>query len=116
MVELKKIPAVFYRTAQGAEPVRDFLLALPREDRRIVGADIATVEYGWPVGKPTCAPLGLGLWEVRSTLTTNRIARVIFTLHDSRMVLLHGFIKKTQKTPPGDLEIARKRMKKAKQW
>lgn len=116
MVALKKIPAVFYRTAQGAEPVRDFLLALPREDRRIVGTDIATVEYGWPVGKPTCAPLGLGLWEVRSTLTTNRIARVIFTLHDSRMVLLHGFIKKTQKTPPADLEIARKRMKKAKQW
>ncbi|HUX85704.1 MAG TPA: type II toxin-antitoxin system RelE/ParE family toxin [Chloroflexota bacterium] len=116
MVALKKIPAVFYRTAQGAEPVRDFLLALPREDRRIVGADIATVEYGWPVGKPTCAPLGLGLWEVRSTLATNRIARVIFTLHDSQMVLLHAFIKKTQKTPPGDLEIARKRMKEAKQW
>jgi len=116
LVALKKIPAVFYRTAQGAEPVRDFLLALPREDRRIVGADIATVEYGWPVGKPTCAPLGLGLWEVRSTLATNRIARVIFTLHDSQMVLLHAFIKKTQKTPPGDLEIARKRMKEAKQW
>lgn len=116
MVALKKIPAVFFRTAQGAEPVRDFLLALPREDRRILGADIATVEYGWPVGKPTCAPLGLGLWEVRSTLTTNRIARVIFTLHDSQMVLLHAFIKKTQKTPPADLEIARKRMKRAKQW
>ena len=115
MVALKKIiPAAFYRTPQGAEPVRDFILTLPREDRRIIGADIATVEYGWPVGKPTCAPLGLGLWEVRSTLATRRIARVIFTLHDNQMVLLHGFIKKTQKTPPGDLDIARKRMKEVK--
>lgn len=115
MVTLKKkLPAAFYRTAQGAEPVRDFLRDLPREDRRIVGADIATIEYGWPVGKPTCAPLGLGVWEVRSTLATRRIARVMFTLHDNQMVLLHGFIKKTQKTPPADLEIARKRMKEVK--
>jgi phage-related protein len=110
----KKLPAAFYRTAQGAEPARDFLRGLPREDRRIVGADIATIEYGWPVGKPTCAPLGLGLWEVRSTLATRRIVRVMFTLHDNQMVLLHGFIKKTQKTPPAELEIARKRMKEVK--
>ena len=116
MVALKKkVPAVFYRTEQGAEPVRDFILGLPREDRRVVGSDIATVEYGWPVGKPTCAPLGLGLWEVRSSLTTRRIARVIFTLHDGQMILLHGFIKKTQKTPQDDLDIARRRMKEAKQ-
>jgi phage-related protein len=115
LVELKKVPAVFYRTTQGAQPVRDFILGLPREDRRVIGADIATVEYVWPVGKPTCAPLGLGLWEVRSSLTTNRIARVIFTLHDRQMVLLHGFIKKTQKTPQDDIEIARKRMKEVKQ-
>lgn len=115
MVALKKkLPAAFYRMAQGAEPVRDFLRGLPREDRRIVGADIATIEYGWPVGKPACAPLGLGLWEVRSTLATQRIARVMFTVHDSQMVLLHGFIKKTPKTPRADLEIARKRMKELK--
>lgn len=110
MIALKKIQAVFYRTEQSAQPVREFILSLPREDRRIVGADIATVEYSWPVGKPTCAPLGSGLWEVRSNLTTKRIARVIFTLHEGQMVLLHGFIKKTQKTPQGDLELARKRM------
>jgi phage-related protein len=115
LVALKKVPAVFYRTKQGAQPVRDFILSLPREDRCTVGADIATVEYGWPVGKPTCAPLGFGLWEVRSSLATSRIARVIFTLHDGQMVLLHGFIKKTQKTPHDDLEIARKRMKEVKQ-
>ncbi len=95
--------------------MRDFLLGLRRDDRRIIGNDIATVEYGWPVGKPTCAPLGLGLWEIRSSLTTKRIARVIFTLHGGQMVLLHGFVKKTQKTPQDALDIARKRMKEVKQ-
>lgn len=115
MVERKKLQAVFYRTGHGTQPVRDFLLGLSREDRRIIGTDIATVEFGWPVGKPTCAPLGSGLWEVRSSLTTNRIARVIFMLHEGQMVLLHGFIKKTQKTPQSDLDLARKRMKEVKQ-
>jgi phage-related protein len=96
---------------RGKQPVRDFIRGLARDDRRIIGNDIATIEFGWPVGKPICAPLGLGLWEVRSSLTTNRIARVIFTLHEGQMVLLHGFIKKTQKTPQGELDLARKRMK-----
>jgi phage-related protein len=114
VTRLKKVSSVFYQTKVGAQPVRDFLLELPREDRRIIGNDIATVEFGWPVGKPTCAPLGLGLWEVRSNLTTNRIARVIFTLHENRMWLLHGFIKKTQKTPDHEIDIARKRMKEVK--
>jgi phage-related protein len=111
LIALKKVQAVFYRTEQGAQPMREFILSLPRKDRRIVGADIATVEYSWPIGKPTCVPLGSGLWEVRSNLTTKRIARVIFTAHDGQTVLLHGFIKKTQKTPRGDLELARERMK-----
>jgi phage-related protein len=110
----KRLPADFYRTKTGANPVRDFLFGLPREDRRIIGNDIATVEYGWPVGKPTCAPVGLGLWEVRSNLTSNRIARVLFTVHDGHMVLLHGFVKKTQKTPQAALNLARERMKEIK--
>jgi len=114
LIALKKVQAVFYRTKQGAEPVRDFIRTLPREDRRIIGNDIATVEFSWPVGKPTCAPLGMGLWEVRSDLTGKRIARVLFMLHQGEMVLLHGFIKKTQKTPQSDLELARKRMKEVR--
>lgn len=110
----KRVPAVFYRTMQGASPVRDFLLGLLREDRRVIGNDIATVEYGWPVGKPICAPVGLGLWEVRSNLTSKRIARVLFTIHEGQMVLLHGFVKKTQKTPQAALDLARDRMKEVK--
>ena len=71
--------------------------------------DIATIEYGWPVGKPLCDSLGGGLWEVRSAISTGRIARVIFCIHDSQMVLLHGFLKKTRKTPKGDRDLALKR-------
>lgn len=109
----KRLPAIFYRTAGGTEPVREWLQGLPSEDRIILGIDIATVEFGWPVGMPVCRPITArrGLWEVRSTLAGNRIARVLFCLHDGRMVLLHGFVKKTQKTPDIDLDLAVKRKK-----
>ena len=115
MVPIKKIYATFYRNAHGKEPVREWLKELARDDRRIIGNDIATVEYGWPVGMPTCRPLGDGLWEVRSKLTGGRIARVIFSLNAGRMMLLHGFIKKTQKTPPDVLALARKRQREIEQ-
>jgi phage-related protein len=109
--EPKKLPAHFYRSERGAEPVRDWLQSLNREDRKRIGADIATVEYGWPVGMPTCRPLGSRLWEVRTDLEYGRIARVLFCLVENRMVLLHGFVKKNRKTPGADLELARRRMK-----
>ena len=114
MAIAKKLPAIFYRTHQGTRPARDFLMELSPEDRRIIGEDIATVEFGWPIGKPTCAPMGLGLWEVRSSLPNNRIARMLFTPYEGRMVLLHGFVKKTQQTPDAALDIARQRMKEVK--
>jgi len=73
----KKIVGRFYALPSGRRPVREWLLGLPREDRRIIGRDIQQVEFGWPIGMPYCRPLGHGLWEVRSDLTGNRIARVI---------------------------------------
>lgn len=112
---LKRIPAVFYRSANGVEPVRDWLKALSEADRRAIGFDIATVEFGWPVGMPLCRSLGGGLWEVRSNLAHGRIGRVIFYAAHGRMVLLHAFVKKTQKTPPPDLDIARKRQREIEQ-
>jgi len=111
MVNIKKLYAAFYETATGKQPVRDRLKALDKEARQIVGEDIATVEFGWPIGMPVCRPLAGGLWEIRSDLPGNRMARVIFAIVDERMVLLHGFIKKTQKTPAPDLALARKRLK-----
>lgn len=109
--EIKKIQAVFYRLASGGEPVRDWLKDLAEEDRRILGFDIALVEFGWPVGMPLCKSLGGGLWEIRSSLTQGRIARVIFCISDGQMVLLHGFIKKSQKIPQVDLDMAKRRQK-----
>lgn len=91
--------------------MREWLLSLDKADRQILGADIATVEFGWPIGMPVCRPLGQQLWEVRSSLPGNRIARVLFSITGDRMLLLHGFVKKTQKTPPADLALARKRLK-----
>jgi phage-related protein len=109
--EFKRLPAVFYRSSSGSEPVRDWPRSLPAADRRSLGYDIGLVEFGWPIGMPLCRSLGAGLWEVRSSLTSGRIAGVIFCVAEDRMVLLHGFIKKSQKTPPHDLAIARGRQR-----
>lgn len=107
----KKLPARFFEASTGRKPVREWLLELPLEDRQTIGKDIQKVEFGWPIGRPNCAPLGDGLWEVRSSLDSNRIARVIFCMGEGHMILLHGFIKKTQKTPRQDIDLARKRRK-----
>jgi phage-related protein len=107
----QKISLVFYRSASGNEPVRDWLLSLDVEDRHEVGRDLMRVQWRWPVGMPLCRPMGLGLWEVRTTLPTRKIARVLFCQHGGVLVALHGFIKKTQKTPDEDIALARKRQK-----
>jgi phage-related protein len=85
------------------------LKSLPSSaDRKRIGEDIKTVEFGWPIGMPVCKPLGDGIYEVRTRLAQNRIARVLFYIDkNSRMVLLHGFIKKSRNTPHDDLELAR---------
>ncbi|MBZ0139810.1 MAG: type II toxin-antitoxin system RelE/ParE family toxin [Pseudorhodoplanes sp.] len=105
----KKITGRFYAVAGGRRPVREWLLTLSKDDRRIVGRDIQKVEFGWPIGMPFCRALGHGLWEIRSDLTGGRIARVIFCIVDDEMILLHGFEKKTQKTPSQDLALALRR-------
>jgi phage-related protein len=111
VINHKKIQARFYELPSGRKPVRDWLLDLTADDRRAMGHDIQTVEFGWPIGMPVCRPLGNGLYEVRSNLTDGTIGRVLFCIINNEMVLLHSFVKKTQKTPPADLALARKRMK-----
>ena len=105
----KKLQARFYVNSSGGKPVRDWILALPDEDRRTVGKGIQLVEFGWPLGRPHCAPLGHGLWEVRCTFNSHRIARIIFCMNDGDMILLHAFIKKTQKTPQDEIRLALQR-------
>lgn len=109
--ELKRLPARFYRTATGREPVREWLKTLDGEDRRTIGEDIKDVEFSWPIGMPLVRKLAQGLWEVRSDLKHGRIARVLFCLERERMVLLHGFIKKSRKAPKKEIDLALRRMK-----
>jgi phage-related protein len=106
----RPLKVIFFKTDTGNEPVREWLKALPKEDCKTIGADILTVQYAWPVGKPLMDNLGDGIWEIRSRLD-NRIARTLFAVVDQEIVLLHGFIKKQQKTPQDELELAKKRKK-----
>jgi len=108
---MKRLPAAFYALASGREPVREWLKELDRRDRKLVGEDIKDVEFSWPIGMPLCRSLGGGLWEVRSDLTQGQIARVVFCVRQGHMVLLHAFVKKTQKTPAAERALAVRRMK-----
>ncbi|MEK7405944.1 MAG: type II toxin-antitoxin system RelE/ParE family toxin [Acidobacteriota bacterium] len=114
MAEEPKLRVRFYREGSGREPVREWLKSLPQAERRSIGADIMTVQFRWPVGLPWVRALGHGLWEVRSRLE-NRIARVIFVVVGGEMILVHGFIKKTQRIPPADLNLAKRRVAKLKE-
>jgi phage-related protein len=115
MESAKKLPARFYRNTNGNEPVREWLISLAPAERRVIGKDLQKVEFGWPLGLPVCRSLGGGLWEVRSDLPSRRTARVIFCIVAGQMILLHGFIKKTQRTPQRDLDIARRRQVETEQ-
>ena len=91
--------------------MRDWIVSLDPDDRRVIGKDIQKVEFGWPIGMPYCRPLGRGLWEVRSDISSGRIARTLFCIMAGDMVLLHGFVKKTQKTAPQEINLALRRKK-----
>ena len=111
MVQLimRVISVQFFRTSSGNEPVREWLKSFRKVDKVILGHDIKTVEFGWPLGMPLVKKLDKGLWEVRSDLSNKEIARILFTVVGDVMVLLHGFVKKSQKTPLNDLKIAKTR-------
>ena len=114
----KRMPPIlsvrFYCTTTGKEPVRDWLIEqVSLGARKAIGADIKTVQFGWPVGMPVVRKMEPGLWEVRSSIPEG-IARVLFTVVGADMVLLHGFVKKTQATPKADLALAVLRMKEVR--
>lgn len=107
----QKVLLHFYRQSSGREPVRDWLQSLPDADRKAVGMDLMRAQFRWPVGMPLCRPMGQGLFEIRSTLPSARIARVLLCHTSEGLIALHGFIKKTQTTPKADLDLALQRMK-----
>jgi len=105
----QKLEVIFAKNDQsGKEPVREWLKSLPKPEKKSIGEDIMAVQYGWPLGMPLVRNLGNGLWEVRTSLE-NRIARVIFFIYNHKIILVHGFIKKSQQTPKEEIELALKR-------
>ena len=113
MKPIQKLPATFYRSSSGQEPVREWLKTISQGEKKTIGEDIAYVQFKWPIGKPKVDYLRDSIWEVRSRLE-NRIARVLFAVEESQMILLHGFIKKTQQTPNSEIDLAIKRLKEWK--
>lgn len=112
MILVPKLRVKFFTTDSGKEPVKEWLKDLTKVERKTIGDDIKTVQFGWPLGMPLVRNLGDGLWEIRSTIP-NGIARVLFIAKSGEMILLHGIIKKTNKLPPQDKELA---LKRSKQW
>lgn len=109
MITSYQLKVHFYKTVSGSEPVREWLKSLDNKSRKIIGEDIKTVQFGWPLGMPLVRKMDKSLWEIRVELD-KRIARILFTSHDGMMILLHGFIKKSQKTPASDLKLAKQRL------
>lgn len=103
------LKVVFYRSEAGNEPVREWLKELPRDDKRRIGEDIKTAQLGWPLGMPLIRKIDKDLWEVRTHMADG-IARVLFTVDSDYMILLHGFVKKSQKTPQNELRTAMTRL------
>jgi len=106
---MKTIKVKFFKSASGKEPVRDWLKSLSKKDRVVIGQDIKTVEFGWPLGMPLVRKMDKDLWEVRCDIGDKSIARVFFTIYDGTMILLHGIKKKSQKTPENELKVAKER-------
>lgn len=109
----RPLQVILYKTDSGHEPVRDWFKDLSKADRKCVGEDIKTVQYGWPIGMPVVRKLEKDIWEVRTQLD-KRISRVLITMHSDCIVVLHAFIKKSQKTPKEDIQLARQRLKDIK--
>ena len=109
---LQPLIVSFFKTDSGAEPVRDWLRSFSATDKQTIGADIRTVQVGWPLGMPLVRKMDADLWEIRISLASG-IARLFFTVSSNTMLLLHGFIKKSQATPKSELELAKNRLKQS---
>jgi phage-related protein len=107
----RPIPVLFFQLDSGREPVREWLKNLSRDNRKTIGEDIKTLQFGWPIGMPLARKMGNDLWELRSTLSSG-IARTFFTIFQNKIVLLHAFVKKSQKTPANELATAKRRLTK----
>jgi phage-related protein len=111
--EKKDFDVVFFETASGKQPVREFIKKLSKEDQKEVGADIRVVQDNFPIGLPLVRKLKPELWEIRSFIKDG-ISRVFFTFFDKKIILLHAIVKKMQKTPLKEIDVAIERLKEFK--
>jgi len=111
ITRLQPVPVAFWRTASGREPAREWLRALDKSDRTVIGDDLRMLQFGWPIGMPLVRKLVDRIWELRSSLPSRREARVLFTANEHQIVILSAFIKKGRKTPVSEIELARTRLK-----
>jgi phage-related protein len=109
--KLVSFPLLFWKSSTGREPVREFLQEQTKPDRMRLGSDLRKLQFGWPIGMPLVRSFGDGLWELRSSMPSRREVRIMFAAEDDMLVLLHAFVKKTQKTPPSEIAVARQRLK-----
>lgn len=105
----------FYHGVSGREPVRVWLKQLDPTDRKQIGEDLYTLQLGWPLGMPLARKLKPDLWELRCNIRGG-IARILFTVAEHELLLLNGFIKKSQKLPPNELAVAMRRLNTLKTW
>ena len=111
MVRERPVSVQFFRQDSGREPVREWLKGMRREHRKAIGEGVKTLQFGWPIGMPLARKMDEGLWELRSNLGPG-IVRMFFTIYEGNIVLLHGFVKKSQKTPSNELALAKRRQNK----
>lgn len=113
MVHSPRLRVIFYRSARGREPVREWLRSLDKTSRRVIAEDIKTVQIGWPLGMPLARPMGGGLWDIRSRVRSRQF-RTVFSVEDGLMVLLHGFAKKSRAIPRREIDLCRRRAREMK--
>jgi phage-related protein len=112
---LRPIPVSFWRSSLDREPVRDWLRELDKRDRALIGDDLRKLQFGWPIGMPLVRKLADQIWELRTSLTGNREVRLLFATDGAQIVILSAFIKKTQKTPKNEIDLARRRLKELRE-
>jgi len=99
----------YYQTANGNEPVKDFIEGL---DTKLQVKTLRSIqlleEYGNSLREPESKPLGDGLFELRASFSRGETRVLYFFWHKNKAVLTHGFIKKSQKTPLREIEKAKK--------
>lgn len=105
---MSKFKAEFYKAKDGTKPAKDFMLSQDEKMKaKLFGLVDVLEQYGNSLREPYSKPLGEGIFELRAKVGTN-ISRVLyFFYYEGRIILTHGFVKKTQKTPPSEIKKAK---------